>query len=121
MATHVFTVGEKVYKGRYGGWAHTITMIDGDKAVLDGSQIVLLSEIHPVVSKQSDGWYTVKGLDGYAYYIEWIDRETPKYHWGFNFKTQQMEEMPDRFGNGVLYTGLPASEFYPVKLTTQRI
>lgn len=121
MATHVFTKGEKVYKDRWGGWAYTITMIDGDKAVLDDSQIVLLSSLHPIVAKQSDGWYTVKGLDGFAYYIEWVDRETPKYLWGFCFQTQKIESMPQRFGSTLLYTGIDAHEYYPVKLTTTRI
>ncbi len=124
MATHVFSKGEKVYKGRYGGWAYTIDLIDGDSAVIssgDSKQIVKLVELHPIVAKLSDGWYTVKGLEGYAYYIEWVDRETPKYVWGFNFATQKIELVPTNFGHTLLYTGMNAHEIYPVKLTTQRL
>lgn len=122
MAQHVFQVGEKVYKGRLLGATYTVELVDGDSAVITGfggKQIVKLSEIRPVVFKMDPGWFTFTHLPGMAYYIEWQDQETPVFKYGMNFATQRIEMVPKPFGSGLLYTGLDAVDFTPVKLTTE--
>ncbi len=113
----MMTVGEKVFKGS-GGWAYTITLIDGENAVLDGKTIAKLSELKPVVTKNSDGWYTLDTKPGMVYYVKWGADEKPTFLFELALSTQTITVNPKPFGYVTGATVLPAGDFTPVRLTT---
>lgn len=118
----VFSKGEKVnYKGSVR--LYTVDFVYGDNVALidpwGEKMIANLTQISPVVPVHSDGWYTVAGKTGYAYWIHWD--ETTKgavYRWGLNFRTQEIEAFPQPFGPEVVNRAFTAADFKAIKLTT---
>lgn len=117
MASKMLTVGEKVFKG-VSGWAYTITLIDGENAVLDGKTIAKLSELKSVVTKNSDGWYTLDTKGGKVYYVKWDDKEHPVFLFELDLLSQQITVNPHPFGYVTGAAVYPAGDFTPVKLRT---
>jgi hypothetical protein len=124
MQHQAFSVGEKVkVRGQYGRF--TIEYIQGTqvfcKSETGNKCIADVSDLTPFILKASNGWYTVAGKAGFAYYINW-DPTTgkPEFEWGLSFATQMIEPFPKPFGLGVVPDVFTITDFSPIKLTTQR-